>query len=478
MIHFKDIRFGQASAELESSYYPELLLDGFLDPWDLIEQALNGPKFLYLGYKGSGKSAIGEHLRLKSENGFTLFVNNTFLSDFPYGNFSKIVTGDAEPESRFPSAWSWILILYMIDSFSKDMGSESNMCNDFVSPVKALKSVGLLPTDDIKRTVITSSKPRFKAKLPALLEIEWDANSKKVTDLHFLHIIDHLKKIALQFKSDNQHVLVIDGLDDILFQKEIQYQSIAALILEVTRLNSLFYKNNIRAKIIVLCRTELYERLPCPNKNKIRQDLSIELDWYHNPQKPSSSKLVYLVNKRAQLTDQSLKDIFLQLLPRDIYDKSLLTFLFQYTRHTPRDFIQLLTHIQECCSRKKVEISNVFAGIRNYSSKYFLPEIKDELVGYTNREDAEMILKSMSLINKPRFTFKEISEHFFKNFAANNKPLIPILETLFQCSAIGNVRHINGQTIFSFKYRNRHSHFIPEDDIFIHRGLWKGMNIR
>ena len=79
MIYFKDIQFGKASAEEERSYFPELLLDGFLDPWDAIDKAMNTPLFLFLGYKGSGKSAIGQHLRLRSESNHGLFVNEFFL---------------------------------------------------------------------------------------------------------------------------------------------------------------------------------------------------------------------------------------------------------------------------------------------------------------------------------------------------------------------------------------------------------------
>ena len=93
MIHFKDFRFGEAAAEDESCFYPELLLDGFLDPWEAIDKAISTPVFLVLGYKGSGKTAIDQHLLLRSENDPNLFVTDFDIGDFPYGNFSKIVSG-------------------------------------------------------------------------------------------------------------------------------------------------------------------------------------------------------------------------------------------------------------------------------------------------------------------------------------------------------------------------------------------------
>ena len=334
-----------------------------------------------------------------------------------------------------------------------------------------------MPATDIKKTVIASSKPKYKAKLPSILEIELDGNPKKLNDLNFLHIIEYLKNIALLFNSKSKHIIVIDGLDDILLQKNVQYQSIAALLLEITRLNALLFKNNVPGKILALCRTELYERLPGPNKNKIRQDLSVELDWYHNPHKPSSSKLVYLVNKRAQLKDGSIKNIFLKYFPKEIHNQPLLTFFLQLTRHTPRDFIQLLSHIQQCCSRRTVEMGQIFAGLSRYSSKYFLPEIQDELVGYTNLEESEMILKSISVMKKRFFSLKDISESCQRSTILQRRDLYSILDILFQCSAIGNIKSQNGKYYYSFKYRNRHSHFNFEDKIILHRGLWKGLNV-
>ena len=87
----------------------------------------------------------------------------------------------------------------MIDSFYRDIGFESNWKGDFFNAVKDLKSVGLLPTDDIKQTVTASSKPKLKAKLPPLFEMELDWNPKKINDIQFLYIIDHLKNLAIRY---------------------------------------------------------------------------------------------------------------------------------------------------------------------------------------------------------------------------------------------------------------------------------------
>jgi hypothetical protein len=96
-ISFRDINLGFSSAETERAEAPELLRDGFLDYNAVSEKALDGPVFLFLGYKGSGKSAIAERLSLLAESEYDQFVAIVNLADFPFTTFSKIIRGDIEP---------------------------------------------------------------------------------------------------------------------------------------------------------------------------------------------------------------------------------------------------------------------------------------------------------------------------------------------------------------------------------------------
>ncbi|WP_228391845.1 hypothetical protein, partial [Gluconobacter aidae] len=53
-----------------------------------------------------------------------------------------------------------------------------------------------------------------------------------------------------------------------------------------------------------------------------------------------------------------------------------------------------------------------------------------------------------------------------------------LCDALFNCSAIGNIQHRSGgKTYYTFKYRNRHSSFNENEDIMLHRGLWKALNL-
>lgn len=117
---FSDINFGYASAEQEGVNHPELLLSGYFNLHNIVNEARFSPKFLFLGYKGAGKSAISERLRLLAEQNKDLYTTAITLSDLPYSQMKRIVWGDIEPEAKFPAAWSWLILLSLYESFSND----------------------------------------------------------------------------------------------------------------------------------------------------------------------------------------------------------------------------------------------------------------------------------------------------------------------------------------------------------------------
>lgn len=477
-MRFKEINFGLASAERESVDFPILLIEGYLDYGGASEESVKGSKFIFLGYKGSGKSALGQHLKLKADAEPSLFVNHLFLSDFPYTSFSKIISGDIEPEAKYPAAWSWILFIYLLASFQKDEGAASSSDPEYLGAIRALSKLGILPVTNLRDIVIGSSKKTFKINLPMGFEGVFESSSPSSNDMNFFQLVENLKQLVIRFDTDSNHIVIIDGLDDILSSREVQYKSLAALVLEVSRLNALFKEHKVKAKVLLLCRTELFERLPGPNKNKIRQDSAVELDWYHDTRDPRNSKLVGIAELRAKIAGSTSTSIFDTFFPAQIEGKNVLSFLLDMTRHTPRDFLQLLSHIQKFDSNGKISVANILSGLRDYSINYFLPEIRDELVGYVTPEDIDNTIRILSKLRKRDFYISEVRAIVSANAKYQHMDIEHIFETLFECSAIGNISNRpTGTTFFSFKYRNRNSSLDIDDRIILHRGLWKALNL-
>ena len=278
--------------------------------------------------------------------------------------------------------------------------------------------------------VKTTSSNKFKAKIKdfGFEHTQTKENAQYNLDL----LIDYVKGLLLSFREEHQHVIVIDGLDDILTSRDIQYTVITALINEARDLNSLFQTNNLSVKIIVLCRTDIFERLNDPNKNKIKQDNSITFDWYQEGlDNQTNCGLIKIANKRTRIVFPEITDMFRTFFPPKFNNKDVRSSLLEMTRHTPRDFLQLLKKIQNDCQQETVTVKNIEKGIKEYSCEYFLPEINDELVGYIPSEYIECLFHFLSSFHKRELEYAELKREF-ENYEISkcNKNLDEILKTL------------------------------------------------
>jgi cold shock CspA family protein len=476
LIPFKDIQFGYASAEDESTKCPILLVEGFIDNEGFAHELCFGSRFLVLGDKGSGKSALGEHLRLSSQDRHDMFIKTIYLSDFPFVNFTKIINTDDLPASRYPAAWSWLLLLYLIESISNDEGASTALDHEFQRILTCLNRLGLIPSPSVKQLVNSSTSTSFKLNLSPFFEVTRNTASPKTEEV-IPFFVENLKNLLATCRSASKHLLIIDGLDDILTFEPVQYEALGALLLEASRLNSHFFQADCPCKVVLLCRTNLFERLPGPNKNKVRQDSAIYLDWYGGERDPRNTKLVQLANNRAKLSDDRIHEVFDAYFPRLYYGKDIIKFFLAYTRHNPRDFLQLLKAIQRHEKSVRVWKDAIRAGLADYCENYFLPEIKDTLDGYLDNTTIDLVFHLLATLGKRRFSLAALTNTVESTPRYQAIELNKILDALFECSAIGNVRELANKSEYaSFKFRNRNSVFNQANDIVLQNAIWLALS--
>lgn len=477
---FTNIEFGRTSGEAEAAELPHLIADGYFDP-NFLSPLLSRKKWLVLARKGAGKSILGEKIKqVASSTVNKTSVVLTHLADFPYRAFSQLMPSTVEKASRYPASWSWLLCLQIIDALTAHPGAVRPLNIDSNEAIGQLRALGLLPTADLQQLVVRSSKSGFKAKIPKLLEFFSESSSSDTpSDLAFLNLVSSLKELISNYSFEGTQYLVIDGLDDILTKEAIQYETLSALVFETSRLNAFFKSNSLPIWIIILCRTDIYEVLPGANKNKIRQDSSLEIDWYPPSGEVEQSKLVDLANLRGKLSLGRDIDIFQEFMPK-LMDHGVATkkYLADLTRHTPRDFIALLNHIQRFSKGAILTRHEILDGTKSYSEKYFLPEIKDELVGYVSPRELEIFLNAVGEIHERAFTSEKL-ETVALPLGLQKAKLDVLLHALFSASAIGMTwrDRSSRQNKFEFKFRNPNSNFNSSRTIVLHKGLWKALNV-
>jgi hypothetical protein len=474
---FKDIQFGFASAEKEGADAPDLLLDGFFDVTNISDNALWGTPFLFLGYKGSGKTALAEHARLVAERRPDLFVTVTTLDRFSYGDFKSIAGGSGDHQVRYPTAWGWLLLATLIHSLQRDEAGLARSSAQYRGVVNALDKLGLLPSADLALLATTSSKQSFKASIPKFLEYTTERVSTG-QDLQLYQLVTALRTAALAFPTDSRHVIFVDGLDSIVTQRELQFQSLAALMQEASELNYLFRRDERPFKVVVLCRTDIFERLPGSNINKIRQDDSVSLTWYDVPDDPDSTRLLRLARLRAERSLGREVNLFKEFFPVTVDRRDTRTLVLDHTRHTPRDLVQVMRKLQEHSNGDAgLSPRHVRSGLARYSTEYFLPEMRNELAGYLDPDDIDRGLMLLSSMQRTRFTYPQLEQ------AAQQLDLVTLnlrdlVRALFDASCIGTVTETKGRRpMYTFKYRNPTATIFPGQTMRLHPGALKGLNI-
>jgi len=470
---FRQINFGLSDAQTEGENYPNLLTEGYIDISQVVDKAINASVFLFLGYKGSGKSSLSEHLRLTQ---IETVVDQQALKDFPFKFFDKILNGE-DRGLKYRTIWRWLLCTRILSGMCSEV-PEEQYSTKTKQAIDVFTQLGLFPVLNISSLVKKTSTTTVSATIESLGISH--SISEKCADADIEMLTDYIITIICSIKEVRPRLIIIDELDDILTPNGRQFENIAALIKEVKDLNSYFKRNNVLVKILVLCRTDMFERLPGQNLNKIKQDNSFTFTWYREGVNCNEdSDLIRLVNKRARLTYPNIQDVFSQFFPEKYDGKDIYSALLDHTRHTPRDVVQLMNFIKNHCDEKTVSINAISKAVKEYSMEYFKQEISNELAGYFSGPAIEAVFNALSSIRRQKFTFQQFVEKCNLYPALVSVDAFEIMRVLYDCSAVGHIHFYkeNGSTRVLFKYRNRVSAFNPDDKILLHRGLWKALNV-
>ena len=484
-VRFKEITFGYKSAEAERRANPALLDSGFFQSDGVVDSLLCSPRFIVLGYKGSGKSSIAEHLDIAADQDPYMFVEIALLKDFPFDDIPNLVPGDSNESVRTSLAWSILLLIRLIESLMQDEGAR-DVDGQLGVVIDHLRSLGLLKRRKFKDLVLRTKEIDLALELPKFLK-----GTVKLAPEHAVNTLttvrDSLREAVSQVETESRHVLVLDGLDEVFDGFERYYPTIAALVHEADALNTFFDSTDSCTKVVLLCRTDIFERLPSPNINKLR-DYAVHLNWYESD-KPYASKLFRLASHRAGLAGYEGSNVIKDYLPQRLDrgtagDIQTASFLLDHTRHTPRDFLQLLFHVQLATpsTRARPTSADVLDGLKLYSTEYFLPEIKDELSGYLSPDEVSDCLRILGGVRAREFSLSDLIGYAKRSGIGDKASIEESLRVLFDCSAVGNIVYRprgsgHTSTYFTFRFRNRNSAVNFDEKFLLHRGLWKSFNL-
>lgn len=165
LMDFRKINLGKADAQEEGVEFPDLLLNGYYEKDDIVNLVYQSSKYLFLGYKGSGKSALSEHIKLSAGSG--VCIEQQSLKDFPYKTLSKMITGDSEIEYKLKISWRWLLLVQILSNLINDKDAKLNDSRKLTKLTDFLTQEGIFPLINISSLVTKTTSRTFKSSVKA-----------------------------------------------------------------------------------------------------------------------------------------------------------------------------------------------------------------------------------------------------------------------------------------------------------------------
>lgn len=479
---FKIIKFGDADAETELLYEPDLLKDGFIDDFGFIDDLVRGRKYLVYGLKGSGKTAIGSRIELLySQKDMT--VEKFTLERFNYPLFEGMGYSKSEKSNSNHSnknsvtennrTWEMILDVALLGMFSEDPEFDKNS-KEIQSFVDNLKKNGVLSNNDLSLIVSKMSKKSFIANFH-IFKLNYETTESKTENYRAMY--DSLREAVNNVRISKQCIMILDGLDSVVDNTEVQIRVLSGLLHATNEINITLARKKVPAKIVLLCRRDLLDMLKDPNKQKMIDDYGIELDWFQEGVNRDDINLIRLLNKRASLSLGKDVNIFDEFFKEYTSNKKTYKFMLDYTRHIPRDMVRLINEIQKIYV--DADKTNINKAIDAYSADYFYGEVENEMVGIMKDGEFDFIMDLFSRIHKYRTSQRELELKAEEiGHKVSKDDMGRILTLLYNVGAIGNVSRVDDKDRYTFKYRDRWSSYNSSDEIVVHLALQKALNVR
>lgn len=481
---YRELYFGMSDSRNEVNEHPVEFVKSYVDLGGAIHSVLRGEKFLVLGPKGTGKTALAWYLHETESNGEHLALVRD-ASYLPLSEVPHLQTGQPLGPERTVVAWKFILLCNYLELLLRDQGSSIQQNTEAIRVSKLLRDFGFMG-DASGRALLRASNTTVTIPIPKLGEIY---RRESRPDLNIYNLAPYLETWVASASSGVRHILLLDGLDSV-FLNDLKYdESLSSLVQAGYALNQRFRGDRATGSIVLLLRNDVFSRiaLALPDSQKMRDDLSLDLDWrVLSGSAGVKSPLMHLVNAKAgQALGLESVDV-LSYFPRTIRLgrgeprlMSAMQYLLNMTRHTPRDVLRLFEEI------RRIEASDVYQqrgssllpavireGVLQYSTKYFVGAIRNEFAGVEGgTESAAAAISALQNLGKQRFNREEFADALRQLEGDGKFDPNRLLTFLFYAGAIGNYIMHHDETYLQFFHRRDESEVYLKGQFILHNAL-------
>lgn len=446
----------------------------------IIDQLLSGKKLYVIGRKGTGKTAITENLINRAEENY--FAKKLTFKNFPFNKLYELEDKGFSTPNQYITLWK-----YVIYATTCRM-----LVNDNTVSFDSREKLREIFPDDIESALASAverwTSSGFNINILGTGGGLNRASTQTQPPQDWITKVEVLEKFLQGELGKQKYVIVFDELDEdykdiIEPQKYSRYTNLLTSLFKAAQ--------DIRAKFskwkyypIICLRDDIYDVLEDPDKTKWI-DLKADLEWNQDSLK---NLLAFRISRAIDPLgpilnfDEAWRSI---LTPSGVkvghQQKSRMTSFDYICRSTllrPRDFIR---YIQVCAAKsldkgESLITATTVTDCDTTFSNYLRSELEDEIHGAI--PDIHNILNIFTELRKQTIRIEEFKESYEKHLAEGKISTTDstfVLQALFVFSIIGNQpKQITHQI---FRYKDKDSRLNLKENIIVHRGLFRALQI-
>lgn len=489
---YVDLYFGYSDSGNEAKSNEDEFVRSYVDLRNATQSVVAGEKFLVLGPKGTGKSALAWYL-FATESNFEHLTSVKDASSLPLADIPRIDTGQPAGPERTVTAWRFILLCNFLDLVLRDKNAQLKPKREIMRVTGLLRNFGFMGSAS-GRALVQTYDTTVSIPIPKLGQVY---QRHSTPSLNIFNLLPYMEDWVMSATSSPRHVLMLDGLDSIFLNDSHYDESLASLVQAAYFLNQRVLGTASTGSVVLLLRNDVFSRigLSLPDSQKMRDDQSIELDWrILSGAAGVRAPLMQLVNlKAAHALGLESVDV-LSYFPTQVVVGPArrqrrfptLQYFLNMTRHTPRDFLRLFEEIRQVVESGAFPDSDPLSqevireGILQYCTRYFVGAIRNEFAGFDGGpESPAAAISALQHINKQSFSRQDFDQALAATGYPDDGPRVDrLLTLLFYAGAIGNRVAGRHDSYMQFYHRRDESEIYLRGTFELHNALIHGWGMR
>lgn len=445
-------------------------------------------RFLVIGRKGSGKTAIFK--RLITERQPTVFSFGHTFDDYPWAYHDLQPQAGVPEERRYIHSWRYLILLGLA-KLLLNVDQSQPWDEAAVEPMADLEDFVVdsygSRDPDLTQLFQPQKKLRFKGALKlSIASIEGETVLVKELPLHIQEVNRTMQAAILTaLNPDHDYYVCFDQLDLGFTTDDPKYgQRLIGLILAASDMWKAASDAGKRLSVVVFLRDDIYRLLQFEDKNKITENSMTTVEW---DQSNSELTLRRLMERRfgqvAGITgDVDWDEVFdetrqmpgRQTKYAHICDRTFLR---------PRDMIKFCNEILSAyqdiptANGDKFDNPSIIAARPSYST-YLLRELDDEIAKHV--PEYREYLEVLKRVGSVQFAPRRFEEEWVLRGEPGNKPWEKASEELYEFSVIGYLKSGGGGggSKYVWRYLDSEARFDPAAETFrVHAGFKEALDL-